>query len=89
MGIATPPNESLSGRRNRGNSSELPKTPQSGRGAQPPDHRLDVSKAKMPQPPSAIEPGRGDIPVRPFGGNGMPSHVEVSIPDMGWIRRTK
>jgi len=31
----------------------------------PPGHRFDVDDAKMPQPPSAVEPGKGAIPVNP------------------------
>lgn len=38
-----------------------------------PDHRFNVDDAKMPQPPSAVEPGRGAVPVIPFipGGEGI------------------
>jgi len=38
-----------------------------------PDHRFNVEEAKMPQPPSAFEPGKGAIPVNPFvpGGQGI------------------
>ena len=28
-----------------------------------PDHRFNVSQAKMPQPPAAAQPGQGNIPV--------------------------
>jgi hypothetical protein len=31
-----------------------------------PSHRFNVADARMPQPPSAIEPGKGAIPVNPF-----------------------
>ena len=31
-----------------------------------PGHRFDVDTAKMPQPPSAIEPGKGAVPVNPW-----------------------
>jgi hypothetical protein len=48
---------------------------------QPPNHRFDwdMADAKMPQPASAIEPGKGAVPVNPgIGGvtRAMP------IPDM-------
>jgi hypothetical protein len=48
----------------------------------PPDHRFDVDTAKMPQPPSALEPGRGAIPVNPWDAAGRPNHVtaEPDIP---------
>jgi hypothetical protein len=32
----------------------------------PPNHRFAVGDVKMPQPASAIEPGRGAVPVNPF-----------------------
>lgn len=41
----------------------------------PPDHRFNVDCAKMPQPPSAIEPGTGDIPVNPWNPAGRPNRV--------------
>ena len=48
----------------------------------PPDHRFDVDTAKMRQPPSAVELGRGAIPVNPWDGAGRPNHVaaEQDIP---------
>jgi hypothetical protein len=42
----------------------------------PPDHRFNVDHAKMPQPPSATEPGRGAIPVNPWDDAGRPNRVE-------------
>ena len=47
----------------------------------PPDHRFNVDRAKMPQPPSAIEPGRGAIPVDPWDAAGRPNHVSP-VPDL-------
>jgi hypothetical protein len=38
----------------------------------PPNHRFDVGMAKMPQPPAAKEPGKGDVPVG-AGKLGMPA----------------
>jgi hypothetical protein len=32
--------------------------------------RFNVDNACMPQPPSAIEPGKGDVPVNPFLASG-------------------
>jgi hypothetical protein len=47
-----------------------------------PDHRFDVDTAKMPQPPSAVELGRGAIPVTPWDAAGRPNHVtaETDLP---------
>ncbi len=38
-----------------------------------PDHRFNVEDAKMPQPPAAVEPGKGAVPVIPGvpGGQGV------------------
>jgi len=38
-----------------------------------PDHRFNIENAKMPNPPSAVEPGKGAVPVNPFvpGGQGV------------------
>jgi hypothetical protein len=47
----------------------------------PPDHRFNVNHAKMPQPPSAIEPGKGAVPVNPWDAAGRPNHV-VPDPDL-------
>jgi len=38
-----------------------------------PDHRFNVENAKMPQPPSATEPGTGAVPIYPFNPMGMPN----------------
>lgn len=40
-----------------------------------PAQRFDVESAKMPQPPSAIEPGRGAIPVNPWDASGRPNRM--------------
>ncbi len=47
-----------------------------------PDHRFEVDRAKMPQPPSAIEPGKGAIPVNPWDAAGAPNHA-LPQPDSG------
>jgi hypothetical protein len=47
----------------------------------PPANRFNVETAKMPQPPSAIEPGKGEIPVSPWNPSGRPSHPTPS-PDI-------
>ena len=31
-----------------------------------PNHKFDVGMVQMPQPASAIEPGKGTVPVNPF-----------------------
>ena len=36
-----------------------------------PDHRFRVEDAKMPQPPSAFEPGKGAVPVNPSVPSGQ------------------
>ncbi len=41
----------------------------------PPNHRFDVGMAKMPQPPSAIEPGKGAVPVTPGTNARLPNRV--------------
>ena len=46
-----------------------------------PAQRFDVETAKMPQPPSAIELGRGAIPVVPWDAAGRPSRV-LPVADM-------
>ncbi len=38
--------------------------------------------AKMPQPPSAIEPGKGAIPVNPWNATGEPNRA-IAEPDAG------
>ena len=43
-----------------------------------PVDRFDVETAKMPQPPSAIEPGKGAIPVNPWNAAGRPNHAVPS-----------
>jgi hypothetical protein len=40
-----------------------------------PVDRFDVETAKMPQPPSAIEPGKGAIPVNPWNAAGRPNQA--------------
>jgi hypothetical protein len=41
----------------------------------PPEHRFNVSDVQMPQPASAIEPGKGAIPVNPFLPSGAVARV--------------
>jgi hypothetical protein len=40
-----------------------------------PDNRFNVDHAKMPQPPSAIEPGTGAVPIYPFNSMGLPNRA--------------
>ena len=40
-----------------------------------PNQHFDVGMAKMPQPPSAIEPGRGAVPVSPWTDTGLPNRT--------------
>ena len=48
--------------------------------------RFKVEDAKMPQPPSAVAVGKGDIPVNPFNSKGMPNS---SVPMRDSARRPK
>ncbi len=65
-----PSNETRKGGDRRGGTASL--TEQASP-VKTPDHRFNVEDAKMPQPPSAFEPGKGAIPVNPFmpGGQGV------------------
>ncbi len=40
-----------------------------------PDHRFNVENAKMPQPPSAVEPGTGAVPIYGFSPMGVPNRA--------------
>jgi hypothetical protein len=76
-GSASPvrPNEAFAGDHRGGSfplSGGAPMT-------KPPEHRFNVSDAGMPQPPSAVEPGKGAVPVNPFmGGGGKTTSLPVS-----------
>lgn len=75
-----PPNSGLRG--NARGSSSMPPTP--GPMASPvqtPDHRFSVGLAKMPQPPAAVEPGKGAVPIEPFTVSGLPNRITVPEPD--------
>lgn len=37
---------------------------------QPPNHVFNVGNVRMPQPDSAVEPGRAAVPVNPFMAGG-------------------
>jgi hypothetical protein len=67
---AHPSNESGAHGDRRGGSANL--TPLASP-VRTPDHRFNVESAKMPQPPAAVEPGKGAVPVIPFvpGGQGI------------------
>ena len=77
-GSASPVTSAVQGGEDRRNGS----APPSGMASpvHPPDHRFNVDTAKMPQPPSAIEPGKGAIPVNPWNAAGQPNRA-VSQPD--------
>jgi hypothetical protein len=61
-GAVSGPNQTHSGDRRGGTA---PLGGQAGT-IHPPDHRFNVDQAQMPQPPSAVEPGKGAVPVNPF-----------------------
>jgi hypothetical protein len=58
-----------------------------GGGASPVDppnaKRFDVGMVKMPQPESAIEPGKGAVPVNPFLPGGAAARVAGQVADEG------
>lgn len=78
VGSASPVTAGIPGSGNRPNGS----APLGGMASpvHPPDHRFHVDTAKMPQPPSAIELGKGAIPVNPWNAAGQPNRA-VSLPD--------
>jgi hypothetical protein len=78
MGYEAPNNRFGSG--NVGHSS-TPVTPIQGRGAMPTGDRFNIASQPMAQPPSAVQPGKGEIPIRP------PGYVEVHIPDLAGFAR--
>ena len=43
--------------------------------------RFDVSQVQMPQPASAIEPGKGQVPVNPFMPSGATARVAGYVAD--------
>jgi hypothetical protein len=49
----------------------------------PPNHRFDVGMVKMPQPESAIEPGKGTVPVNPFLPSGATARLAGQVADEG------
>lgn len=76
----SPPNDSLRG--NAGHSSQPITGPRPAAVAPTiPSNRFQVPDAKMAQPGSAVEPGRGAIPVQPFQTNGLPNRVDINLPD--------
>jgi hypothetical protein len=40
-----------------------------------PDHHFNLEYAKMPQPPSAKEPGTGAVPIYAFSPSGKPNQA--------------
>jgi hypothetical protein len=54
----------------------------------PPDHRFNVGQVQMPQPGSAIEPGKGAVPVNPFLAGGAAAR-SLPVADMagGAVRK--
>ncbi len=65
------PNQSL-GSGAPGGSGALARSPSP---VSVPDHRFKIEDAQMPQPPSAIEPGTGAVPIYPFNSMGLPNPV--------------
>jgi hypothetical protein len=78
-GAATvrPSNQGPGGDR-RGGSFPLGAT---GERITPPNHKFDVGMVKMPQPESAIEPGKGVVPVNPFLPSGSIAMIGAAISD--------
>ena len=46
----------------------------------PPKHHFAVDTAKMPQPPSVTELGKGAVPVNPWNNKGLPNQA-IPEPD--------
>jgi hypothetical protein len=74
-----PPNAGLAGGRPNGS---FPQTKQASpvKGSND-DLKFKISDAKMPQPPSAIQPGVGMVPVNPFTGPGGMTRQSNQVPD--------
>lgn len=53
----------------------------------PPRHRFDIDAAKMPQPPSAVAPGKGAIPVDPRDVAGASNRAAADLEIPGQPRR--
>jgi hypothetical protein len=47
-----------------------------------PSHRFNVDDARMPQPPAAIEPGKGAVPVNPIAGSSSRIDPIFTITDL-------
>jgi hypothetical protein len=62
MPVVQRPNSTL-----LGGSADLTRQPSP---VAPTSCRFHVDNARMPQPPSAIEPGKGEVPVNPFLASG-------------------
>jgi hypothetical protein len=75
-----PPNESVRDR--RAGSADLAEIASP---VHPPNHRFAVGMSKMPQPPSAVEPGKGSVPVNPWDVRGNPARAtpERDMPRRG------
>lgn len=83
MGITNAPNIGLRGA-NVGHSSQPSKGPSytDGRIAgSNPTNRFAVADSKMPQPPSAVAPGKGAVPVNPWDTNGRPAQAATEPDD--------
>lgn len=88
-GIVKPPDLPHQGARRKDRGPELPLgcKPQGPAKRDPspvrlPDHRFSAKDSKMPQPPSAVEPGKGSIPVAPFTVEGSPARAEPDADDV-------
>jgi hypothetical protein len=73
-----PPNEAHAGDHRDGSFPLGGMAPQ----ITPPNHRFQVGMSKMPQPPSAVEPGKGAVPVYPWDSSGMPNKTRLPEADM-------
>ena len=52
----------------------------------PPNLHFGVDLAQIPQPQSAVEPGRGTVPIRPFTKEGKPS-MSLPVSEMAPAKR--
>jgi hypothetical protein len=60
---------------------------ESGSPITPPNHQFSVGTSKMPQPNSAVEPGKGAVPVNPWDAQGNPSRTRMPAADMARPKR--
>lgn len=90
MGFPSPNDSLKSVGAHRGMSSDAPKgVPQAATPVVVPSARFNVATAKMPQPPSVVEPGKGAVPIMPWDSSGTPNRMGGTLPDIAPKTRGK